>query len=373
MRIGFDAKRAFFNDTGLGNYSRTLIKALAEHYPQNSYYLYSPKEPKEQFMKPQDNVELHLPSDLTGKILPSVWRSMLLGDTLRNDKIDVYHGLSHELPANIGKSGAKSVVTVHDLINFRFPELYNAIDRAIYEKKLKAACNNADKVVAISEQTKADIIEFIGTPAEKIEVVYQSCAPAFFIQWTNAQLTTLRAKLYLPERYVLYVGSFAERKQVKELIKDYHQLQQDDLYLVLVGNGGAYQSELRQLVDELGLTGMVHFMNNVSNADLPAVYQAAELFVYPSMFEGFGLPIVEAMAGGTPVVTTQGSCFAEAGGADSLYVPSGDVDALSEAMQGVLGDYPKLQLIADKGRQYVQRFTPAQFAADSMSVYKSLL
>ena len=372
MRIGFDAKRAFFNDTGLGNYSRTLIKALAQYYPQHSYHLYSPKEPTEQFMKPQDNVELHLPSDITGKILPSVWRTMLLGDTLKEDKIDIYHGLSHELPANIKKSKAKSVVTVHDLINFRFPELYNAIDRTIYEKKLKAACTNADKVVAISEQTKADIIEFIGTPAEKIEVVYQSCAPAFFIQWTNAQLTTLRNKLYLPERYILYVGSFAERKQVKELIKAYHQLQQEDLYLLLVGNGGSYQSELRQLVDELGLTGMVHFMNNVSNADLPAAYQAAELFVYPSMFEGFGLPIVEALAGGTPVVTTQGSCFAEAGGPDSIYTPSGDVDALTEAMASVLGDYPALQRLADKGRAYVQRFTPEQFATNTMKLYESL-
>lgn len=373
MRIGFDAKRAFFNDTGLGNYSRTLIKALAEYYPQDSYHLYSPKEPKEQFMKPQDSVELHLPSDITGKILPSVWRSMLLGDDIKEHKLDIYHGLSHELPANIGKSGAKSVVTVHDLINFRFPELYNTIDRTIYEKKLKSACNNADKVVAISEQTKADIIEYLGTPADKIEVVYQSCAPAFFTQWTNAQLTTLRNKLYLPERYILYVGSLAERKQVKELIKAYHQLQQEDLYLLLVGNGGSYQSELRQLVDELGLTGMVHFMNNVSNADLPAVYQAAEIFVYPSMFEGFGLPIVEAMAGGTPVITTEGSCFAEAGGPDSLYVPSGDVEALTTAMQKILGDYPTLQYMADKGREYVQRFTPEAFARNTMSVYKSLL
>src|SRR5581483_8496685 len=172
MRIGYDAKRAFLNRTGLGNYSRWLIQSLALYHPQNHYYLYTPK------LKPGNNIDF--PSVVRtilpkSKLFTSWWRSSGIVQDLLRDKIDLYHGLSHELPAGIGKTGIKSVVTVHDLIFMRFPQYFSWINRVIYGAKLKYACQAADKIIAISDRTKQDIIELIGISPDKIEVVYQGC------------------------------------------------------------------------------------------------------------------------------------------------------------------------------------------------------
>ncbi|MGB0930862.1 MAG: glycosyltransferase [Chitinophagales bacterium] len=185
MKIGFDAKRAFFNNTGLGNYSRTLIKSLVKYYPDNQYTLYSPKSIEgSPFAEMQNfkNIEVKTPQTRFQKLLGgSLWRSLQLGNPIKDDQLDIYHGLSHELPRNIHRSRpqTKSIVTIHDLIFLRYPELYSKVDTLIYRQKWKHACQQADKVIAISEQTKSDTIEFLGIEANKIEVVYQSCHPVF--------------------------------------------------------------------------------------------------------------------------------------------------------------------------------------------------
>ncbi len=178
MNIGFDAKRAFHNSTGLGHYSRTLIRSLADCYPEHQYYLFNPK-PSSLFSFPEKNIQEVRPASFINNIFSSVWRSSWVKNDLKKYKIDIYHGLSHEIPVGIQKTGIKSVVTIHDLIHERHPEQYNAIDVKIYNKKFRYACANADKIIAISEQTKKDIIEFYKTPEEKITVCYQSCNPAF--------------------------------------------------------------------------------------------------------------------------------------------------------------------------------------------------
>ena len=174
MRIGFDAKRAFLNNTGLGNYSRDTIRVLSNFYPDNKYFLYTPKEKGNSrlaFLDNRNNTFVRTPQSLLNKALKSYWRSKSIVSDLFNNKIDIYHGLSHELPLGIEKTNIKTVVTIHDLIFIRYPHLFRTIDRKIYYKKFNSACHRADKIIAVSQQTKQDIIDFFLIPEEKIEVI----------------------------------------------------------------------------------------------------------------------------------------------------------------------------------------------------------
>ena len=178
MNIGFDAKRAYHNRTGLGHYSRTLVNSLSQYYPEHQYYLFNPK-PSSLFKIDGNNIHEVLPQNFAGKLFPSAWRSSWVKKDLQRIGIDLYHGLSHEIPIGIQHTGIKSVVTIHDLVHERYPEQYNPVDIKIYTKKFRNACEHAHKVIATSRQTKEDIIEFYKTPEEKIVVCYQSCNPAF--------------------------------------------------------------------------------------------------------------------------------------------------------------------------------------------------
>ncbi|HWR32568.1 MAG TPA: glycosyltransferase, partial [Chitinophagaceae bacterium] len=169
MNIGFDAKRAYHNQTGLGHYSRNLLTALSDYYPQHKYYLFNP-EHSTLFRPVAENIHEIQPTSFFHKMMTSAWRSSWVKKDLKKFDIKLYHGLSHEIPIGIHKTGIKSVVTIHDLIHERYPEQYNAIDVKIYRKKFRYACAHADKIIAISGQTKKDIVEFYKTTEDKITV-----------------------------------------------------------------------------------------------------------------------------------------------------------------------------------------------------------
>jgi len=187
MKIGYDAKRAFLNNTGLGNYSRWLIKAMAQNYPEHEYYLYTTKIKKKSpadFFKQFPNIQTILP---VGKLIKAWWRSKGVVEDLKRDKIDLYHGLSHEIPIGIKEAGIKSVLTVHDLIFMHYPDQFGWLSRNIYFLKVKKSCAMADKIIAISQKTKEDIITLLGTNPNKIEVVYQGCDPLFSVEQSVEQ------------------------------------------------------------------------------------------------------------------------------------------------------------------------------------------
>ena len=169
MNIGFDAKRAFHNGTGLGHYSRSLIKSLSTYHPNHKYYLFNPKAGGAFSLK-AGNIHEIQPSGFLNRTFSAGWRSSWVKNDLKKYKINLYHGLSHEIPFGIRQAGIPSVVTIHDLIHERFPAQYNRIDVKIYDHKFRYACTNADRVIAISEQTKRDIIEFYKVAPEKISV-----------------------------------------------------------------------------------------------------------------------------------------------------------------------------------------------------------
>lgn len=369
MKIGYDAKRFFLNNTGLGNYSRWLVKGVAETYPSNEYLLYTPKvKPNSRldFLKRLTNIKTITP---VGKLITAWWRSKGIVDDLLRDKVDIYHGLSHELPLGIRESGIKSVVTVHDLIFMRFPQYFDFISRTIYRLKVKKACTVADKIVAVSQKTKDDIVELLGIDARKIEVIYQGCDPIFSVEQSREVKLAVAQKYKLPAKFILTVGTIEERKNLLLLAK---AMQDIDVPLVVVGKATKYLDMVKQYLAANTLTDKVSFLHKVEFADLPAVYQLAEVFVYPSRYEGFGIPILEALNCGTPVVATTGSCLEEAGGPDSLYASPDDETDLAIKITRVLNDEIFAQHMIDKGLKYTANFEDKKLATQLMKLYKNI-
>lgn len=309
MRIAFDAKRAYHNTRGLGNYSRDVIRLLTSYAPEHEYYLFA--KPTNKYIFP--NTKTISPIAFW-KFCPSLWRSCGCVSQLRD--MDVYWGLSGELPFGIHRLPIRKIVTIHDAIFIRYPELYSSTYRALFTRKVQYACDHADVIIAISEQTKRDIIEFFHADESKIRVVYQGCNNCYRESVSNSQIATVRMRYNLPQRYILTVGAIEPRKNLQNLINAL-AIQSIDIPIVAVGGKSAYAEKMAALAQDKGVD--LRFIHGVPLSDLPAIYKGAVLFCYPSIFEGFGIPILEAMCVGTPVLTSTGSCFAETGGDAALY------------------------------------------------------
>ncbi len=325
MRIGFDAKRLFLNNRGLGNYARNLLYGLEKYYPGNEYYLYTPEISNEHVspaLLNSANVHVRTPAG-PAAWLSSFWRSVRLGTVARKDNVDVFHGLAQELPGNIRRAGAKSVVTIHDMIFLRHPEFYKPVDRWIYFRKVKFAVQKADRIVAISQQTKQDLIETFKLSDDCIAVVYQSCNEVFYEQRTERERQQVKEKWQLPDSYLLYVGALNENKNVRIILEALCLLQgKVDLPLVVVGHGAEYKQKMLAYARQHGLERQLIFASETADPsprELSAMYQMAAVFIFPSFYEGFGIPILEARFSGTPVIASNSSCLHEAGGADSRY------------------------------------------------------
>ena len=387
MRIGFDAKRAFHNGTGLGHYSRTLIRSLADIFPEHQYLLFNPKSSKK-FQLPWDgternNIQEILPTRFMDKCLTAAWRSSWVKRDLKKNQIDLYHGLSHEIPRGIEKAGIPTVVTIHDLIFERYPNQYNPIDVRIYRNKFRQACEKADRIIAISEQTKRDIVEFYKIPARKIRVCYQSCNPAFFDRVSEEEKQRIRDRYQLPAQFFLYVGSIIERKNLGRVIEAMDAIRNvTDMPLVVIGTGDRYEKQVRQSVRERNLSGRVIFLSDSQAAkfsstfqnasDFPAIYQLAMAMIYPSIFEGFGIPVLEALASELPVITSNLSCLPEAGGPGSLLIDPYSSEAMAEALLRIVNEPDLVQSMKATGKKHSDSFTPDITARRVMDLYETL-
>jgi glycosyltransferase involved in cell wall biosynthesis len=372
MHIGFDAKRAFLNNTGLGNYSRWLISALTTQYPKHQYTLYTPSTKNNQHLaglQQLRNTRIVKPS---GPLPAAWWRTTGIIRDLQKDRIDIYHGLSHELPFGIKKSGVKSVLTVHDLIFLRFPQYYKWIDRLIYQAKIKYACKAADRIIAVSQKTKEDLIELLQVDASLIDVIYQDCNPAFKLHQSEAQKTLVRKKYNLPKRFILSVGTIEERKNLMLLIKALPHTRGNE-HLFVVGKPKVYFEEVKKYIADHQLADRVTFLHEVTFQELPAFYQMATVFVYPSRYEGFGIPILEALYSGVPVIAATGSCLEEAGGPRSLYVDPDDEIDLAKKLNKIWNSPALRQEMMLKGFEYCSNFSNEKLAAQLMQVYKKTL
>lgn len=369
MRIGFDAKRIYHNTTGLGNYGRNLIRILSEFYPNNIYNLYNPKPKKVKRLPQKKNILEVLPNTKIWKILSSIWRQGPIVTQLETDAIEVFHGLTGEIPKGIDKTSIKTVVTIHDLIYIRYPKLYSFFDRIIHLEKVKFSTKKADKIIAISAQTKRDIIKYLKIDEAKIVVIYQGCHTVFKEEKSAKFKDEVTLKFNLPEKFILNVGAINERKNILSLIKSVEKL---DTSLVIVGSKTSYFKVINKYIKQQRLQDKIIFLEETSMLELSAIYQMATVFVYPSVFEGFGIPIIEALFSKTPVITSTGSCFSEAGGPDSIYVKPNDVIELTRKINKVLSDEKLRDKMSEKGFKFVQKFNDEEIAKNIMQVYKEL-
>jgi len=372
LKIGFDAKRLFNNFTGLGNYSRTMIQNLNNYYPENQYYLFTPKTQH----KPDTKHFLNKPYNIIKPTWEpkSIWRSFACTKQINKLKLQIYHGLSHELPIGIKKTGAKSLVTIHDLIYKTYPNDFKAIDRKIYDYKFRYACENADTIIAISKSTKTDLVSIYNIPPEKIEVVYQSCHQNFKKPLNSTQINTILKQYNLPNKYMLYVGSIIERKNLLGIVKAMQKIKdQIKIPLVVVGNGKEYQQKVQNYITENNLEKQVIFTSHISYFDLPAIYQNASLFLYPSNYEGFGIPIIEALWSKTPVITSNISSLPEAAGKGAFYCNPNDENTIAEGIIKIINDADYSMQLTNMGYEHVKQFENDINAKKLMQVYKAVI
>jgi glycosyltransferase involved in cell wall biosynthesis len=371
MRIGYDGKRAVQNNTGLGNYSRYILELMAMLYPDNEYVVYAPKQkenPRLQTLLARGNVVWRFPHGLYNLFRP-LWRTFGVCKELR--QTDVYHGLSGELPVGVQKSGAKTVVTVHDLIFLRYPHYYRLIDRLIYRWKFRYACLTADKIIAISACTKQDIVRFFGVAADKIEVVYQGCHPLFAEPVNEEEMLTIAAKYNLPNKFILSVGTIEERKNLLLTVKALSLLP-ESVHLVAIGKSTAYEKTVLEFAAQHNLIGRLHIIHGATLEELRVFYHLAQVFVYPSRFEGFGIPVLEALTCGTPVIAATGSCLEEAGGRGSLYVHPDDHATLANNINNILDNNDLRNEMKHAAKQHAERFAPVKIAAEMNRIYTEL-
>lgn len=376
MRIAFDAKRATHNGTGLGNYSRFVLNTLSTYNSDNEYLLFTPSAGKPSLRSKINNglnIQYRFPKGFwKGFGVKSIWRSYGIVSDINLENMDIYHGLSNEIPFGLQKSGVKSVVTIHDLIFLRYPEFYKPIDRLIYKFKFKRACQKADRVIAVSEMTKRDIVDFFNISPDKIDVIYQGCDNSFKVAAAEELKKQVKEKYKLPDNYILYVGTIESRKNLLLALKALKE-SSNKIPLVAVGRPTPYMNEVKQYIKENGLENLVTFLHGVPFGDLPAIYQQATIFVYPSFFEGFGIPIIEALYSGIPVIAATGSCLEEAGGPDSIYVNPNSVEQMRDAMSYLINNPDQRNKMIASGKQYAKVFDEENIALELQKLYNKLI
>lgn len=351
LTIGFDAKRALFNNTGLGNYSRRVIEQISALHPEWRLKLFSPRDSNRKVSGGEDIVT---PDTWLWRKLSSVWRVKGgLSKALLREGVDLYHGLSNELPLDVSRTGIPTVVTMHDVIYRRLPNNYSAIDRRIYDYKYGKSARNATRIIAISECTKQDVVELYDVDPAKIDVIYQAAHPQFAEPIDGAMIDYVKQRYNLPERFIAAVGTVERRKNQMLAVEALPKIDEEVKLLIIGRSRQGYGEEIMARAKQLGVENRLIMLDNVSFEHLPSIYYLSEAAVYVSRYEGYGLPVVEALQSGTPVIAATGSCLEEAGGAGAVYVNPDDVEGFARLANKLLEDEVLRKEMVEAGRRHI--------------------
>jgi glycosyltransferase involved in cell wall biosynthesis len=362
MRIGFDAKRAFSNNTGLGNYARWVIRNLARLYPQYELFLFTPttEHPFLNEISQFNHVKIIRPSGFQ-RYFKSLWRTYSISELCIELSLDVYHGLSNELPVGMESFAGKKIVTIHDLIFLRYPNYYNNIDRYIYRKKFEYAAQISDTVLAISQQTAQDVAQHLAINPSKIEVRYQSC---------EHKLDTAAAlPSNIKEPYLVCVGTIEPRKQQLNVLKAFHEANIAEMNLYFVGRKTNYANDLTNYIKSHMLEANVAILENVNNELLASLYTHATAVVYNSEFEGFGIPALEALNYHKPLLGSTAHSIKEIGGNAALYNEPSDVGQLAVNMQKICSNELLRAELIEKGKKQAAQFDTEKLIHELALVY----
>jgi glycosyltransferase involved in cell wall biosynthesis len=376
MRIGIEGKVLTPRIGGIGRYAIQLIDALLA--------LSSPQDDDLElviFTAPQTDRRCleairarccehfrHIKSTLLRS-------SVLLAVGARCERIDVWHGLDQSGIPFWGKVG-KSVVTIHDVIPLVLPWAFSRRHRWVLAAALGRIRKQADMVIVPSNAVAKDVVQYLQVERERITVIPMGCDPRFYPSEEPVRVAAMRRRYGVPERYILFVGTLEPRKNVTTLLQAFGRVAaeqpQDGLHLVITGGSGWGGEDYMGLVADLGLHHLVRFTGFVDDAHLPDLYRNALLFVYPSLYEGFGLPVLEAMACGIPVITSNRSSLPEVAGDAALLVDPTQPEALAAAMSGLLHDGSWRQELRAKGLARSAAFTWEVVAQRTLAVYRTV-
>lgn len=372
--IGFDAKCANAPLGARGRYARFVIGALASEASRHGYFrMYLPSResnPKYDALAARHNVESMEPDGSLWRVLSWPWRLWRVSKDAERGRVELYHGLNELLPLGLQRKNIRSVVTIHSL-GFLHRAEYGYVERLWHRLRLMPVLRYSDRIVAVSECVKRELVRYMGVDPDKVDVVYTGCTDEFMANVDRLNIAEVRERYCLPLRYMLAVGTSNHYSNLDRIVESMAKLP-EELNLVVVGRPTPYYERVMLRARSLGLEGRITLVNGASDAELPAIYAGASLFLLLSQYEGFAPQIVEALTMGVPVIAARGSSLKEAGGPDSMYIDADDREQLVAAIEMVLGDEALRRRMIDGGRSYASRFRREVTAYNLMSCYERI-
>jgi len=372
VRIAIDATSVPRQRAGAGTYICNLVQALAQVDRDNTYFVLAKPETFDRRSLERDGFHL-VPVDLPSRLARMLWEQARLPLYLRRLGVDVLHSPHYTTPLVPGRW--RRVITFHDVTFFLLPQRYPILRRLYFQGVSHAGARLADLAIAVSETVKGDVVRHLGLAAERVRVVPLAPGPGFHPLEDPARMEAVRDRYRLPPSFILNVGTLEPGKNQATLVRAFHRLKGQGLEqgLVIAGQKGWMYEKLFRLVDGLGLGKDVRFVGHLPEADLAAVYNMADLFVFPSLYEGFGLPPLEAMACGLPVVASNAPALAEVLNGAALLVNPSDVDALAEATARALADKRLRSRLRRQGLERASQFSWQRTARGTVATYEAAL
>ena len=368
MRIGIDSTPLPENPVGAGIYIIQLIRALDKLNEEHELVIFAHPKGRERIDLPQSPKLEWVVVNEKSPAIRLLWEQTTLPILAKRQRIDLLHSLHYTSPLALP---CKSIVTFHDMTFFLFPELHTHVKKLFFPFAIRMSAHRAVKLIAVSESTRRDSMRILNIPPDKIITAPNGISNKFCTISNQEILKECRRKFNLPQEFILYVGLLEPRKNLPLLLTACKKLSRiaDPPPLVVVGRKGWGQEEIEKQLDDLDITEKVLFTGYVPDTDLPIVYNLATVFVYPSIYEGFGFPPLEAMACGTPVITTAVSSMPEHVGKAGILVPPNDEEALVQAMQQIIENKALQNRLSFEGRQQAAKFTWDQTAKITLEVY----
>ncbi len=370
MRIGIDATALPPQLYGAGNYTVNLILALLKVDVANEYVVFTKPSHASLFeghARPQI-----VQARLASRMLRVIWEQSALPLLARRHHLSILHSPHYTLPL---LTNCKTIVTFHDMTFFLYPQLHQGYKRVFFKTSIRLSARRANAIIADSESTRRDILRILKPNAQHVFAIPLGISEKFRRIVNVLEIERIRSKFNLPERVVLYVGTLEPRKNLPVLMRTFKELVDRGLNysLVIVGKKGWQYAEIFQTLEHSGIQERVIFLDYVPETDLPFLYNAADLFVYPSLYEGFGLPVLEAMACGVPVITSNVSAMPEMAGDAGLLVDPRNTDEWADAMQLVLTDRALHDKLAYKGLERSKLFSWERTARETLAVYEHVV
>jgi glycosyltransferase involved in cell wall biosynthesis len=373
LRIGINARYLENPETGIEKYLRFLVNNLVMIDKKNDYVLFYRNNSSSRIVESRKISEIKTGMGDWNVFCRIFYEQFLLWRDIKNEKVDIFHGPSFMVPFFKPK-GCKYIVTIMDLSYLTCPESYTFLNRLYFHLFLKRSMTIADKIIAISESTKKEIMHNFRIHADKIVVTHLAVEEKYKLIKDNEKRINVQRKYGLPEKFMLCVGSLIPRKNIKRIIEAFKKIKGDGLphKLVVVGKKGWLYDDIFHYIDEHNLKEDIHFTGYVGYDDLPVIYCLADLFVYPSLEEGFGLPILEAFACECPVLTSNTSSMPEVAGDAAYLINPLSIDEIADGMKEMLTNKKLRVQLIKKGKGRVNDFSWKMAAEKTLNTYIKL-